>query len=166
MADAVTDGPLPDGRAPRRRRSGIPTGNAGEYFVMGELLRRGFDAQLADRNTQGYDIVFGDPSQPMMHKLQVKSVRAAPWYVRSGDFVGAAADQITIYVLVGGPDAARPIRYFIARNADLAPHLHQPAGWTNGFMPLRALQAFEDNWAALRQRLQRQTTLAPADTAS
>ncbi len=34
------------------RASGIPTGNAGEYFVMGELLRRGLDAQLADRNTK------------------------------------------------------------------------------------------------------------------
>ena len=31
----------------KKRRSGIPTGNAGEYFVMGELLRRGYDAQLA-----------------------------------------------------------------------------------------------------------------------
>jgi hypothetical protein len=25
----------------KKRKSGIPTGNAGEYFVMGELLRRG-----------------------------------------------------------------------------------------------------------------------------
>jgi hypothetical protein len=24
----------------KKRKSGIPTGNAGEYFVMGELLRR------------------------------------------------------------------------------------------------------------------------------
>src|SRR5215467_10838926 len=38
--------------SPKKRKSGIPTGNAGEYFVMGELLRRGFDAQLADRNTK------------------------------------------------------------------------------------------------------------------
>jgi hypothetical protein len=38
----------------KKRKTGIPTGNAGEYFVMGELLRRGYDAQLADRNTKGY----------------------------------------------------------------------------------------------------------------
>jgi hypothetical protein len=37
---------------PKKRKSGIPTGNAGEYLVMGELLRRGFDAQIADRNTK------------------------------------------------------------------------------------------------------------------
>ena len=42
----------------KKRKSGIPTGNAGEYFVMGELLRRGFDAQLADRNTKGYDLLW------------------------------------------------------------------------------------------------------------
>ena len=47
--------------SPTKRRSGIPTGNAGEYFVMGELLRRGYDAQLADRNTKGYDVLIGRP---------------------------------------------------------------------------------------------------------
>ncbi len=31
----------------KKRESGIPTGNAGEYFVMSELWRRGFDAQIA-----------------------------------------------------------------------------------------------------------------------
>jgi hypothetical protein len=44
----------------KKRKSGIPTGNAGEYFVMGEILRRGFDAQLADRNTKGYDMKAAD----------------------------------------------------------------------------------------------------------
>ena len=48
----------------KKRKSGIPTGNAGEYFVMGELLRRGFDAQLADRNTKGYDLLVGQPGDP------------------------------------------------------------------------------------------------------
>jgi hypothetical protein len=46
----------------KKRRSGIPTGNAGEYFVMGELLRRGYDAQLADRNTKGYDVLVDRPA--------------------------------------------------------------------------------------------------------
>jgi hypothetical protein len=43
----------------KKRKPGIPTVNAGEYFVMGELLRRGHDAQLADRNTKGYDLLVG-----------------------------------------------------------------------------------------------------------
>ncbi len=37
-----------------KRTSGIPTGNAGEYFVMGELLRQGLDAQLATAVQQRY----------------------------------------------------------------------------------------------------------------
>jgi hypothetical protein len=63
----------------KRRTSGVPTGNAGEYFVMGELLRRGFDAQLADRNTKGYDILVGKMVDKALRKVQVKSVRSAPW---------------------------------------------------------------------------------------
>jgi hypothetical protein len=59
----------------KKRKSGIPTGNAGEYFVMGELLRRGYDAQLADRNTKGYDLLVGLPSDKNMRKVQVKTIR-------------------------------------------------------------------------------------------
>ena len=57
----------------KKRKSGIPTGNAGEYLVMGELLRRGFDAQLADRNTKGYDLLAGAHNNPVLKKVQVKT---------------------------------------------------------------------------------------------
>jgi hypothetical protein len=60
----------------RKRKSGIPTGNAGEYFVMGELLRQGFDAQLADRNTKGYDLLIGRVGDQKLSKIQVKTVHA------------------------------------------------------------------------------------------
>jgi hypothetical protein len=73
--------------APKKKRiSGIPTGNAGEYFVMGELLRRGYDAQLADRNTKGYDVLVGRPADTTLHKVQVKTVRTEPWYVKVTSF--------------------------------------------------------------------------------
>ena len=80
----------------KKRRSGIPTGNAGEYFVMGELLRRGFDAQLADRNTKGYDLLVGSPEEPSLRKVQVKAVRAQPWYVTIASFKGKHLDQVTV----------------------------------------------------------------------
>jgi len=53
----------------KRRKSGISSGHAGEYFVMGELLRRGFDAQLADRNTQGYDLLVGWAEDSTLRKV-------------------------------------------------------------------------------------------------
>lgn len=130
----------------RKKKSGIPTGNAGEYFVMGELLRRGYDAQLADRNTKGYDLLVGKASSASLTKVQVKSVRAAPWYVLLRNY-NESPRQITIYVLVGSMDANKPVRYFIAKNRKVKDHIHSPKGWKeHGFMPLKAVQKYEDNW--------------------
>src|SRR5258706_12168836 len=109
----------PEQAQPKKRKSGIPTGNAGEYFVMGELLRRGYTAQLADRNTAGYDLVVGPQDSHTMTKVQVKTVRAPPWFVRQSSFQGAMLEQITIYVMIGDTEAKKPVRYFVARNADL-----------------------------------------------
>ncbi|TPJ44453.1 hypothetical protein [Mesorhizobium sp. B2-7-1] len=134
----------------KKRRSGIPSGNAGEYFVMGELLRRGFDAQLADRNTKGYDLLVGKFNDQALRKAQVKTVRSPPWYVSKASFVGELIDQVTVYVLIGKASSSKPVRYFIARNRDLAANVQAPAGWRdNAFMPLRAVQGYEDRWDIL-----------------
>lgn len=135
---------------PKKRKSGIPTGNAGEYFVMGELLRRGYDAQLADRNTAGYDLLVGRDSDPTLAKVQVKTVRTQPWYVKQSQFEGDMLAQITIYVLLGKEAATVPVRYFIARNGDLAGQEQIPANWPDtAFMPMRALEPFADRWDIL-----------------
>jgi hypothetical protein len=136
----------------RKRKSGIPTGNAGEYFVMGELLRRGFDAQLADRNTKAYDILVGGAESPQLRKVQVKTVRSPPWYVKQSSFEGDLLDQVTIYVLIGKEDGNTPVRYFIAGNRDLVGQVSTPANWKdNGFMELRSLTSFEDQWHVLSE---------------
>src|SRR5438552_150487 len=117
----------------KKRKSGIPTGNAGEYLVMGELLRRGFDALLAARNTKGYDLVAGsaDPDS-RLEKIQVKTVRSPPWYVKASQL---ERPGITIYVLLGSLKATEPVRFFVTRNENLAPRIHHPPGWEeNGFM--------------------------------
>lgn len=135
--------------AKKGRKSGIPTGNAGEYFVMGELLRRGFDSQLADRNTQGYDILVGRAGDRRLRKVQVKAVRTQPWYVKQADFTAGHEVPVTIYVLLGPPAATTPVRYFIAPNAAVAGELHIPSNgkWTaNGFMALKALLPYENTW--------------------
>ncbi|WP_257177978.1 MULTISPECIES: hypothetical protein [Bradyrhizobium] len=134
----------------RKRKSGIPTGNAGEYFVMGELLRRGYDAQLADRNTAGYDLLVGRHRDTALAKVQVKTVRSQPWYVRQSQFEGDMLSQITIYVLLGNEDAQQPVRYFIARNSAMAGQMSTPRNWdTAAFMSLKALIPFEGRWDIL-----------------
>ncbi|MBN1255607.1 MAG: hypothetical protein JXA50_10075 [Deltaproteobacteria bacterium] len=136
----------------KKRKSGIPTGNAGEYFVMGELLRRGFDAQLADRNTKDYDILVGQPTDTVLKKLQVKTVRSAPWYVKLASYSDALADQLTIFVLLGDEKAQKPVRYFITKNSEVASHVHRPNDWRqNGFMPLTAIKEYEDRWEILAE---------------
>jgi hypothetical protein len=108
----------------KKKRSGIPTGNAGEYFVMGELLRRGFDAQLADRNTKGYDLLVGHANDKALRKVQIKSVRTPPWYVKNEDFDVTAVVGVTIYVLIGPTEGNKPVRFFITRNLDLVKDVH------------------------------------------
>lgn len=117
---------------------------------MGELLRRGYDAQLADRNTKGYDILVGRPTEKTLRKVQVKTVRMQPWYVKQAAFKAPLSEEVTIYVLLGKEDAQKSVRYFIARNRDVAQHVHRPAKWrNNAFMPLRAIQQYEDRWDIL-----------------
>jgi len=134
----------------KKRKSGIPTGNAGEYFVMGELLRRGYDAQLADRNTKGYDLLVGKAEQSSLRKVQVKSVRAAPWYINMASFSGKNLKQVTVYVLIGPVEAKKPIRFFVAENRALVKKIHRPKGWQDhAFMPIKAVEPYENNWSAL-----------------
>lgn len=136
--------------AKKKRRSGIPTGNAGEYFVMAELLRRGYDAQLADRNTAGYDVLVGRQADESLRKVQIKTVRSPPWYVRPSDFDAASADRITIYVLIGKPNAADQVRYFVTRNGDLVGKLHRPPSWrSHAFLHIKHVVDFEGHWAVL-----------------
>jgi hypothetical protein len=133
----------------KKRRSGVPTGNAGEYFVMGELLRQGYDAQLADRNTKDYDILVGKSTDTALRKVQVKSVRSSPWYVSWSQFEETNADMVTIYVLIGPENSKNPVRYFIAKNGDLVANFKRPDGWKNGFVSLKAIESYEDNWSTV-----------------
>ena len=118
---------------------------------MGELLRRGFDAQLADRNTKGYDLLVGTEQDPSLRKVQVKTVRAGAWYVKQEDFRGARGGHVTVYVLLGAEDGATSVRYFIARNSAVAKHVHVPnTGWQqNAFVNIRWLLAHEGKWETL-----------------
>jgi hypothetical protein len=133
----------------KKRRSGIPTGNAGEYLVMGELLTRGFDAQLADRNTKGYDLLAGSTGTNQLEKIQVKTVRSAPWYVRKSQL---QRPGITIYVLLGSPKpkATEQVRYFITRNEEVAHLIHHPPSWEeNGLMNLISVEPYDGRWETI-----------------
>jgi hypothetical protein len=132
-----------------KRKSGIPTGKAGEYFVMGELLRRGFDAQLADRNTKGYDLLVGRAEEKTtLHKVQVKTATHRSWWVNRANFEGERLRLATVYVLMhikGGP-----VRYFIVKNRKVRKRVAYPSKWkSHGFVKLAAIERYENHWEVL-----------------
>jgi hypothetical protein len=134
----------------KRRRSRLVAGQVGVRLVMDELLRRGFDAQLAGRHTKEYDVLlglYGSPRKP----VHVRTVHVGPWYVRSSHFAAAVADQVTVYVLLGLRKNPNCARFFVTKNCNVESGLRQPPNWRDfGFIDVEVVEQFEDNWDLLK----------------
>jgi len=139
-----------EGKAKKKRRSRLPAGPAGARLAWDELLRRGFSARLADRTTKEYDILVdlhGSPPKP----VHVRTVHVGPWYVRSSQFAGAAANQVTVYVLLGIDRKPNSARFFVTRNGDIETSFRQRQNWGEfGFIDVEALEQYENNWDTLK----------------
>ena len=132
----------------RKRRSRVPATSVGKHLVVGELLRRGFEARLANVSSGGHDVLVCSSDMPPQ-RIRVRTVHSAPWYVRRASFVGSRADQVTVYVLLG-PEM-RNARFFVAKNRDLAAQLRQPPSWnTFGFIDAKSVEKYENNWDILK----------------
>jgi hypothetical protein len=135
----------------RRRRERLgPTNSAGEYLVIGELLRRGFDVEFAIPGSRGYDLlVCSRGSSPQ--RIRVTTVHREPWYVRASGLVGVSADQVTVYVLLGVERRSESPRFFVVKNNCLMAKLRQPPNWKAfGFIDAKTLEKYEDGWDILR----------------
>ena len=109
---AIAGGEPKEAQVAHARRSG------GNRLVVDEFLRRGFNAQLADRGTKEHDVLvdqFGSPPKP----VHVRTVNVSPWYVRRSHFAEAAADQVTVYVLLSIDKERYCARFFVTRNGDM-----------------------------------------------
>ena len=115
---------------------------------MTELLRRGFEAELAGASYEKHDMVVrvrGSRLKP----IRIKTVHSAPWYVR-WDLFAKRADQVTVYVLLGA-ETATHARFFVVKNADLAGQFRQPPTWKAfGFIDAKSVEKYEDNWDILK----------------
>jgi hypothetical protein len=129
----------------RKRKSRVP---AGEDLVMGELSRRGFEAQFSDRKEHVLLIRLGDST---LKPVQVKTAHSSPWYVRRASFDGSLANEVTVYVLLGLERAGKSARFFVARNRDLSTRFRRPPTSNPiGFIDVRSLEQYEDNWEILK----------------
>ena len=143
-----TAAPPPAEAAPRKK-SGMAL-DPGEYLLMGELLRRGFEVQLADKGAKDHRLLAGAAGSSLM-RVQVRTVRMQPWPLTRAS-LEAPPDQITVYVLLGPADNARPARFFIIRNRDIADQVQFPDGWSDiGSMMLSSLEPFENQWDKFRK---------------
>jgi hypothetical protein len=134
----------------RTRTPSVSAQSAGEYLVMGELLRRGFDVEFSSPGSrEHYLLLRSSGSSPQ--RIQVRAVHSAPWYVRRASFVGNRADQVTVYVLLELEGRVKLPRFFVVKNSDLAAPFRQPANWKAfGFIDAKAVAKYENNWDILR----------------
>ncbi len=141
---------IPEGKAKTKRRSRHPAGLVGARLVMDELLKRGFDAKLADRRTKKYDLLVelsGSPPKP----VHVRALHVGPWYVRVSHFTGAVAGEVTVYVLLGVENKPNCARFFVTRNSDMETRFRQPTDWRNfGFIDVETVERYENNWDLLK----------------
>jgi hypothetical protein len=131
------------GKNRRKRKS---RGPVGEHLVMGELLRRGFDAQLSNHEEHVVLVRAGD-SPPKA--VQLRTVYSTPWYVRCASF-SKRADQVAVYVLLRA-ERMGPARFFVAKNGDLVSQVRQPPTWRAfGLIDAMSIEQYEDDWDILR----------------
>jgi hypothetical protein len=134
-----------DEKERRRRKYPATAESTGKHLVMTELLRRGFEAELAGASYEKHDMLVrapGSQSKPVR-------IKTAPWYVR-WDLFAKRADQVTVYVLLGA-QTETPARFFVVKNSDLAAQFRQPPTWKAfGFMDVEAVEKYEDNWDILK----------------
>lgn len=78
----------------------ISTGNSGEYFVAGELERRGLTCAVPMSNTKDFDILAINRNSNNMYAIQVKttSYKSKSWILSKKNEV--IKDDNIIYILV------------------------------------------------------------------
>lgn len=87
-------------------------GNAGEYFVMGELLRREIVAALAPRNAPDYDILATDGQKTIQIRVKTRlKARGWQWNAKKNGTVFRNMSKNDFCILVDLGEG--PPEYFI-----------------------------------------------------
>jgi hypothetical protein len=91
-------------------------GNAGEYYVVAELLKRGVIAALAPRNTPAFDILATRANQTVRIRVKTKSNEYPDWqYVvkKDGTIFRSIADTEDFTVLVNLALDNEDLRFYV-----------------------------------------------------
>jgi hypothetical protein len=101
-----------------KQGQGTVIGNAGEYLVVGELLKRGVIAAPAPRNSPGFDVLATNGASSVNIRVKTKTEAADSWV-----WICKKDEQKTIFknlrdsgaftVLVDLKDAQTPPEYYV-----------------------------------------------------
>jgi len=136
----------------RSRVDGQITGLAGEFFVAGELLKRGLQTSLTIGNAKAIDLFAHHPQTDRRFTVQVKAVRTRNVFPISASRV----EREHIYVFVILNKAGDPPTYFVVPGADLAGKSER---FGKGFRDKKfpgispaLLDEYRDNWSIFDER--------------
>lgn len=137
----------PEDSTPKKKRAdGQVTGLAGEFFVAGELLKRGLQTSITFGNAKAIDIfAYSEPSG-VTYTVQVKALRQRNYFPIKRSVIEAR--HVYVFVILNKPGDA--VDYFIvdggtliSADGELGKYLDDPKfpgiGW-------RSLEPFRDNW--------------------
>ena len=105
-------------------KSGLGTliGNAGEHYVMAELLKRDVVAALAPRNAPGFDIIATKGNRTVRIRVKTKSEEYDSWQwnaKKDGTVFKAPLGQDDFTVLVHLALETPGMRFFVAPTKDI-----------------------------------------------
>lgn len=107
----------------------ISIGNSGEYFVAGELERRGLTAAVPMSNTKDFDILAINRNNNNQYAVQVKTTTKNGWILSKKN--ETLIDNNIIYVLVKLKDL-NPPEYHIVPSKIVAQRLREShQAWLN-----------------------------------
>jgi hypothetical protein len=103
----------------------VSRGNASQFFVAGELCRRGWSAVVTLGNTPNTDILVSDSEGTRFVHIQVKTFRPGDKTVTVGRKAVRHYGENFVWVLSGIPTAgsSHPFEYFVIPAAVMADHV-------------------------------------------
>ena len=95
---------------------GTLIGNAGEYYVMGELLKRGIVAALAPRNAPAFDILATKDNVTIRIRVKTKTEDYSVWQYsvkKDGSILRNLSKNGDFTVLVNLADETKDLKFYI-----------------------------------------------------
>lgn len=111
---------MPKGSGRIKAGEGALIGNAGEFYVVAELLKRGLIAALVPRNTPAFDVLATRGGQTARIRVKTKTEDYDVWQwvaKKDGTIFRALSDECDFSVLVNLAMESNDLRFYVVPTA-------------------------------------------------